>query len=97
MFGKKADPPESKYETADTAKACLECGCIVLTEKMKTVRVNGTWSPRADYYCTRCKPPYDEIEYNRDTGGCRYFRSIPASLVQVTEDGKEVKPKKAVK
>ncbi len=94
MFGKKTDPPENKYKTVGTAKACQKCGCLVLTEKLKTVRVRGVRSAGFDYYCTRCKPPYDEIMYGNDIGECNYFRSIPASLVQVTKGGKEIKPKK---
>ena len=93
MFGKKSDPTELQFEVAETAKACLTCGCIVVTKKLKKVKYLGRFGNTPDYYCNRCKPLYDEVWYCAD-GTIRYFQYIPKHSVEVTKGGKKIVEKK---
>lgn len=96
MFGRKSDSTEVKIENQETAKACDDCGCVVLAAKLKPVDDSRYWEPRPRYYCGRCAPAYDTVRFYRD-GTLHYFRRITAHSIEVTEDGKEIKPKSPAK
>ncbi len=99
MFGKKSDPVmtyeqvQNKYLGKETTKSCTDCGCIVVIEKLKQVKYFGRSGHTPDYYCNRCKPPYDEVWYCIG-GKVMYFQNIPEHLVEVTEGGKKIVEKK---
>ena len=87
MFGKK----EKKLNYT----ICFDCGCMIADRLEKTVRTvyfDGFSTQPLKPYCGRCKPPYDKVVEGIDSQ--KYYRTIPPSTVEVTEDGKEVKPKK---
>ena len=98
MFDKKSDPVmtykqvQNKYLEKETTKSCTDCGCIVLSRKLKEVKYLDGLGPKI-FYCNRCKPPYDKISYCAD-GTIRYFQLIPEHSVEVTEGGKKIVEKK---
>ena len=94
MFGKKSDPVmtykqvQNKYFEKEATKSCTDCGCIVLSSKLKEVKYLGGSGPKV-FYCSRCKPHYDEVWYCAD-GKVKYFQRVPEHLVEVTEEGKKI-------
>ena len=94
MFGKMFNPVptykpvQTKYLEKEPTKSCTDCGCIVVIEKLKQVKYFGRSGHTPDYYCNRCKPPYDEVWYCIG-GEVMYFQNIPEHQVEVTEGGKE--------
>ncbi|KKM02832.1 hypothetical protein LCGC14_1780520 [marine sediment metagenome] len=100
MFGKKADPvmtyeqAQNKYLGKETTKSCVDCGCVVVTEKLKYVVACRIFEYKKVFYCARCKPSYDEVRYDYFGGPKKYFQRIPEYLVEVTKEGKKIVEKK---
>lgn len=89
---------KKKVEPRDVA--CVTCGCIVLKSKVHKVRHSGGSYMDAEgrvthyiyddynYCCSRCKPPYDEVQH---LNVLHYYLTIPAKRIEVDEKGKEIK------
>jgi len=73
-------------ERSEKFVECKRCGCLIRKDTAK--KVENLDSITVNYYCSKCKPPYDEVCYGR------YFKKIAETEIEVDEKGKPIKRRK---
>ena len=89
----------SKKTVEPTEAPCMDCGCLVRRGKLhKVINSGGAYIEGStffrttyncdEYYCSRCKPPYDEVHHLERK---YYYRIVPETRIEVDVKGKAIK------
>ena len=93
FFNKQVESPATRF-----IKTCMTCGCLVGIGRAKAVVIREVYARDvALFYCAACAPPYEFRDGSCLTGVYRYFHTVPAHQVEVTEEGEPIKARKTKK
>lgn len=100
---KKKEVEKEVVEKEDKPISCFDCRCLLHKEDAQKVEhspelphpysIHGFpfvphWSIDLIYYCQKCRKPYDK------NYGYKFYKIIPQHIIEVDEDGHEIKHKK---